>query len=109
MSVSYERYAALRDSKGMTDYAVAKQSGIGKSTFSDWKNGRSSPKNEKIERIAEVLGVSLLAMLGSEGIQQFELIPEDTFVLLRYKDLNEVGQRKVREYIEDLYDRYKNV
>lgn len=41
----YKKYVELRDGKGVTDYAVAKETGISKSTFSDWKNGRSKPKD----------------------------------------------------------------
>ena len=41
----YEIYCKLRDSKGMKDSDVAKATGITKSTFSDWKNGRSNPKD----------------------------------------------------------------
>ena len=41
----YEIYCKLRDSKGMKDSDVAKATGITKSTFSDWKNGRSNPND----------------------------------------------------------------
>ena len=30
-----------------------------KSTFSDWKSGRSNPKNDKLQKIADVLNVSI--------------------------------------------------
>lgn len=40
----YERYVELRNQKGVSDYRVAKDTGIPKSTFSDWKSGRSKPK-----------------------------------------------------------------
>lgn len=55
----YEKYIALRDAKGVTDYAVAKATGIGVSTFSDWKSGRSKPKVEKLVKIAEYFGVTM--------------------------------------------------
>lgn len=42
----YEIYCKLRDSKGVKDSDVVKATGITKSTFSDWKSGRSKPKNE---------------------------------------------------------------
>ena len=54
----YEVYARLRDEKGVKDATVAKATGIGKSTFTDWKNGRSAPKDEKLQKIAEYFGVS---------------------------------------------------
>lgn len=44
----YERYVELRNQKGVSDYRVAKDTGIPKSTFSDWKSGRSKPKIARI-------------------------------------------------------------
>ena len=43
----------------MKDSNVAALTGIGKSTFSDWKSGRSEPKNDKLQKIADCLGVSV--------------------------------------------------
>lgn len=54
----YEIYCKLRDSKGMKDSDVAKATGITKSTFSDWKNGRSNPKDAKLQKIANLFGVT---------------------------------------------------
>lgn len=53
----YERYAVLRDKKGVTDYRVAVDTGITKSTFSDWKNGRSNPKLDKLLLLAKYFDV----------------------------------------------------
>ena len=55
----YERYVALRDSKNITDYKVASDTGITRSTFTDWKNGRSEPKIDKLKRLADYFGVPL--------------------------------------------------
>lgn len=55
----YEIYCKLRDRAGLTDYAVSKQTGVGRSTFSDWKIGRSSPKQDKMQKIADFFGVSV--------------------------------------------------
>lgn len=54
----YKIYAELRDLKGVSDYQVAKATGINRSMFSDWKSGRSVPKRDRIEKIAEYFGVS---------------------------------------------------
>lgn len=59
----YKKYVELRDGKGVTDYAVAKETGISKSTFSDWKNGRSKPKIDKLKKIAEYFNVPLEELL----------------------------------------------
>lgn len=55
----YEIYCMIRDKLGYKDSDVARGTGITKSTFSDWKSGRSNPKNEKLSKIAEFLGVSV--------------------------------------------------
>lgn len=55
----YANYCAIRDQRQMSDYAVAKAANITKSTFSDWKKGRSAPKLEKLRKIANVLGVTV--------------------------------------------------
>ncbi len=55
----YKKYVRLRDEKGVTDYKVSVDTGITKSTFSDWKNGRSNPKVDKIKILADYFGVSI--------------------------------------------------
>lgn len=59
----YEKYVGLRDSKGAKDADVANATGIERSTFSDWKAGRSAPKVEKLCKIAEFFGVSLAELV----------------------------------------------
>ena len=55
----YEIYCKLRNEKGVKDSDVVKATGITKSTFSDWKSGRSKPKNDKLQKIADYFGVTL--------------------------------------------------
>ena len=53
----YEKYVKLRDEKGVSDYRVSEETGITKSTFSDWKTGRSKPKIDKLIILADYFGV----------------------------------------------------
>lgn len=53
----YSKYVALRDKLGITDYRVAMDTGITKSTFTDWKTGRSVPKFEKLLALAKYFDV----------------------------------------------------
>lgn len=55
----YELYCKFRDRKGYTDADVARITGINKSTFSDWKNGRSNPATLKMIKIADCLDVPI--------------------------------------------------
>lgn len=60
----YEKYETLRDEKGITDYRVAADTGITKSTFTDWKSGRSKPKVDKLKILADYFGVPIEYFLG---------------------------------------------
>lgn len=55
----YKKYARLRDERMITDYKVSKDTGIPKSTFSEWKAGRSKPKAPKLKILADYFGVSI--------------------------------------------------
>lgn len=62
----YEIYCKLRDSMGLKDADIVKATGITKSTFSDWKSGRSNPKKEKLQKIADFFNVSLDYLMTGE-------------------------------------------
>ena len=55
----YKKYVELRDKNAITDYQVSKDTGIPKSTFSDWKSGRSKPKADKLKILADYFGVEV--------------------------------------------------
>ena len=65
----YQKYVELRDQKGVTDYRVACETGITKSTFTDWKSGRSTPKNDKLEKIAKLFGVTVGELINGKEDQ----------------------------------------
>lgn len=56
----YDVFADLCQRRGVRASDVAKATGIGASTFTDWKKGRiTSPSADKLRRIAEYFGVSV--------------------------------------------------
>ena len=63
MQPSYEKYVALKESRHLTDFRVSQKSGVPRSTFSDWKSGRSSPKLQKIAKLAAFFQVPIEALL----------------------------------------------
>lgn len=65
----YENYCKIRDSKALKDSDVSKGANVSKSTFSDWKSGRSLPGRDKILRIAKFLEVSVEELLGSKNYE----------------------------------------
>ena len=62
----YSIYERIRTQKGYTNADVSKGTGIGQSTFSDWKKGRSEPKMEKLTKIANFLDVSVAFLMYGE-------------------------------------------
>lgn len=68
--MDYRSFEQLLRARRVTVYQVAKATGISASTFTDWKNGRSSPKADKLARIADYFSISLDEMLGTENGQR---------------------------------------
>lgn len=96
----YEIYCKLRDERGVKDSDVVKGTGITKSTFSDWKTGRSKPKNEKLQKIADYFGVTVdYLMTGKEEVTA-------TNSELTVKDEREIGKDldRIMEEIENDVD-----
>ena len=56
---SYENYAKLKEAKGVNDFAVSKATGIAPASMSDWKNGRTELKLDKLQKIADYFEVSI--------------------------------------------------
>lgn len=61
----YEKFAELLVKNNKTAYAVAKETGIAQSVLSDWKNGRSKPKADKLKKIADYFKVPMEQLLES--------------------------------------------
>ena len=55
----YEYFEYLLQKFGVTPYKVSKETGVSQSTLSDWKRGISTPKNDKLQKIADYFGVSV--------------------------------------------------
>lgn len=60
----YDIFAELLKEKGVTPYQVYKATGVAQSSLSDWKNGKSKPKYEKMVKIADYFGVSVDHLMG---------------------------------------------
>ena len=76
----YEIFELLLAKHGVTPYRVAKETGIATATLSDWKKGRSIPKQDKLKKIADYFGVTVdYLMTGKEETEKKEtkLTPKD--------------------------------
>ncbi len=60
----YSKFVELLQSRNVTVYQVSKATGIAQSVFSSWKSGISTPRLDKIEKIADYFGVTTDYLLG---------------------------------------------
>ena len=92
----YKIYFKLRDEKGLKDADIVRETGITKSTFSDWKSGRSKPKQDKLQKIADYFGVSVDYLMTGENDKIKEWNPT-----LTEKDERDI-QKKLSETLNQL-------
>lgn len=60
----YYIYEKLRDERKLTDYRVSKDTGIPKSTIASWRTGKSTPKLDKIMRLANYFDVPVSVFIN---------------------------------------------
>ena len=55
----YDVYAKLRDARGLSDYRVSKDTGIGSATFTDMKTPGYIPKYATLKKLADYFDVTV--------------------------------------------------
>ena len=111
----YERYVELLNEKGVKNIDVSRATGIPASTFSDWKKGKSSPKREKLEKIAEFFGVNKKIVSPSQLVNKPNVFwdTRDNNLLFLANQLartdisSEVRKEIMKEYSEEVAIRDK--
>ena len=88
----YEIFEKLCDLHGVTPYKIYKETGIARSTLSDWKNGKSTPKQDKLKLIADFFNVSVDYLMTGKESEPSEippLMPEQFELLELYSKLKD--------------------
>lgn len=70
----YEIYEELLNERNIKTSQVCKATGIPQSTFSDWKKGKSKPKIDKLQKIADFFEVSVDYLTGKSKYKNFDEI-----------------------------------
>lgn len=65
--ISVEKYEAIRDKEGMTDYMVMKECGLKSTVIYDWKRGKSTPKVETLYKLSKFFGVPMEAFIADKN------------------------------------------
>nr|DAR29951.1 MAG TPA: Repressor protein CI [Caudoviricetes sp.] len=66
----YEILDKLLKEKGLTAYKLAKDTGVSTATLTSWKQGKYVPKLDKLQIIAEYLGVTVEYLTTGNEIDQ---------------------------------------
>lgn len=66
----FDVYCELCKEKGVSPTRAALETGISRSTVSQWKNRGSSPKAEQLPKLAAYFGVSVDYLLGNEETEK---------------------------------------
>lgn len=78
----YEIFQKLLKKEGLRPSDVSRATGISSSTLTDWKMGRSTPKQDKMQAIADYLGVTPDYLLtGKESRDEFSKYQEQADLL----------------------------
>lgn len=113
-----------RKELGLTLAQIAAQIGVTEATVQRWESGNiKSLRHERIAKLAEILGVAPAVLMGwdepgapelpSPAITKSlihnlptapQLLPDEQQLLSDYRNFNDEGQEKVRDYVEDLKD-----
>jgi transcriptional regulator with XRE-family HTH domain len=108
---TYEKFENLMEERGVKPYRVHKDTGIATGTLSDWKNGKSEPKRDKIELLSKYFGVPITYFYGTEdkdekNTSSWRTAPgagkKDFQLIKNYHKLDEEGQLLVDMLIAKL-------
>lgn len=82
----YEIFEKLLKQHNVTAYRVAKDTGVTTATLTSWKQGKYTPKPEKMQKIADYFGVSLsYLMTGKEDAKKEAILKSKD-----QKDINDI-------------------
>ena len=102
----YEIFAVLLHNYGVRPADVARATGLHPSVFTDWKKGKSTPKIDKMQKIAEYFGVSVDYLMGNENARPIDprLTGEESELLFFFRMFNDVGRERAIEAIKELLE-----
>lgn len=62
----YEKFEELLKKNNVTAYRVAKETGVTTATLTSWKQGKYTPKREKLQKIADYFNVGVEYFTGDD-------------------------------------------
>lgn len=118
-----EKIKSIRLSKNLTQKELGKLCGMADSAIRRYELGGANPKLETLKRIASALNVGLeefmtdselslfenmakLYLQSDFGVEELESLeehtPQENYLMIKFRELNDNGQKKATGYIDDL-------
>lgn len=107
----YSVFLRLLKERGIKASDVSKATGIPQSTFSDWKKGRSKPKDEKMQKIADYFGVPVQYLRTGKPAPVFKVSAgsiQSSYELLQKMHPDVIMDDKARQMMA-LVDKYEQL
>ena len=95
-----------RKKNNFTQKELAERLGVKNNTISQWENCTNSIDVEFLFRACEIFNISIEDMYGKYAMKKnnthSNVSPEEIALLKRVRIMNDIGRKKVVDYIEDL-------
>lgn len=104
----YEIFYKLLVERKLKAADVCRGTGLPSSLFSEWKKGKSTPKADKIKKIADFFGVSVNYLMTGEEDPVLDASPLKTLAAhFEGEELSEEEMEEIMNYVEFVKSRRK--
>ena len=96
MELFQQRFIQAKEQSGLRWIDIANLSGLDKASISQYKNGVHTPEPDALYRLANALDVTMEWLTGAE------ISVNDSEILKRYHQLNDLGKTEFKQFLDDL-------
>lgn len=89
-----EKLKAARKQKCLSQAALGKLIGVRTQTISNWETGKSKPNLETVNKLCEILDVTLHYFISEEHVD-YQLNLEEAFIVNKFRELNDDGKQMI--------------
>ena len=83
----YDIFESLLNERGVTAYRVAKETGVTTATLTNWKKGNYTPKQDKLQKIADYFGVTIEYLMTGENSSE---VPSPVLTARDERDIEKI-------------------
>lgn len=87
---------------GLTQLEVAEKLGIAQAQYARWENGGRNPKDETVEKLSEIFGVSFDYLKGRDDG------PEEIIEMLKENNITQKQKQDVLKILSDYFGSNSN-